>query len=153
GRADIRVVLGGDSEVYVLSKSDGMIRKLVADVTPPAAVTDLAAGAVTATGIALSWTAPGADGNTGTAASYDLRYSTAGPISEATWAVATQVTGEPAPLVAGSTQAFTVTGLDCGTRYYFALKTSDEAPPPPSPIHRVKVRRPVRIPPCRQMCR
>ena len=30
GRADIRLALGGDGEIYVLSKSDGMIRKLVA---------------------------------------------------------------------------------------------------------------------------
>ncbi|HEY3181566.1 MAG TPA: LamG-like jellyroll fold domain-containing protein, partial [Gaiellaceae bacterium] len=30
GRADIRLALGGDGELYVLSKSDGMIRRLVA---------------------------------------------------------------------------------------------------------------------------
>jgi len=30
GRADIRLALGGDGEIYVLSKSDGMIRRLVA---------------------------------------------------------------------------------------------------------------------------
>lgn len=35
GRADIRMALGGDGELYVLSKSDGMIRKLTAVVTPP----------------------------------------------------------------------------------------------------------------------
>jgi len=33
----------------------------------------------------------------------------------------------PAPLAAGSTQNFTVPGLSCGTLYYFALKTADEA--------------------------
>lgn len=32
GRADIRLALGGDGEIYVLSKSDGMIRHLVAVV-------------------------------------------------------------------------------------------------------------------------
>jgi hypothetical protein len=38
GRADIRIATGGDGEVYVLSKSDGMIRKMTAVVTPtPAA--------------------------------------------------------------------------------------------------------------------
>jgi len=38
GRADIRLALGGDGESYVLSKSDGMIRKLVmaGSVAPPA---------------------------------------------------------------------------------------------------------------------
>jgi len=35
GRADIRMALGGDGELYVLSKSDGMIRKLTGVVTPP----------------------------------------------------------------------------------------------------------------------
>ena len=35
GRADIRIAMGGDGEVYVLSKSDGMIRKMAAVVTPP----------------------------------------------------------------------------------------------------------------------
>lgn len=35
GRADIRMALGGDGELYVLSKSDGMIRKLAGVVTPP----------------------------------------------------------------------------------------------------------------------
>ena len=35
GRADTRVALGGDGELYILSKSDGMIRKLSAVVTAP----------------------------------------------------------------------------------------------------------------------
>lgn len=37
GRADIRIAIGGDGELYVLSKSDGMIRKMVSVVTPPSA--------------------------------------------------------------------------------------------------------------------
>jgi len=37
GRADVRLAMGGDGELYVLSKSDGMIRKFVAVVTPPPA--------------------------------------------------------------------------------------------------------------------
>ena len=38
GRADVRMASGGDGEIYVLSKSDGMIRKMTAVVTaPPAA--------------------------------------------------------------------------------------------------------------------
>ena len=35
GRADIRIAKGGDGELYLLSKSDGMIRKLAAVVSPP----------------------------------------------------------------------------------------------------------------------
>jgi hypothetical protein len=35
GRADVRIAVGGDGEIYVLSKSDGMIRKMTKLVTPP----------------------------------------------------------------------------------------------------------------------
>ena len=35
GRADARLGMGGDGELYVLSKTDGMIRKIVSVVTPP----------------------------------------------------------------------------------------------------------------------
>ncbi len=37
GRADVRIAMGGDGEVYVLSKSDGMIRKMTAEVATPSA--------------------------------------------------------------------------------------------------------------------
>ena len=43
GRADVRLSMGGDGEIYVLSKSDGMIRKLTAVVTPPPPVATQAA--------------------------------------------------------------------------------------------------------------
>jgi hypothetical protein len=35
GRADLRITVGGDGEIYVLSKSDGAIRKMTEVVTPP----------------------------------------------------------------------------------------------------------------------
>jgi hypothetical protein len=35
GRADMRLALGGDGEMYVISKSDGTIRKMVAALSPP----------------------------------------------------------------------------------------------------------------------
>jgi hypothetical protein len=37
GRADVRIAMGADGEIYVLSKSDGMIRKMTSVVTPPPA--------------------------------------------------------------------------------------------------------------------
>src|SRR5450759_1417786 len=43
GRADVRLAMGGDGELYVLSKSDGMIRKMVSVVTPPPASKSAAA--------------------------------------------------------------------------------------------------------------
>ena len=65
---------------------------------------------MTGSSIQLSWTAPGDDGATGTATTYDVRYSTS-TINDGNWAAATQTTGEPAPQVASSAETFTVTGL------------------------------------------
>ena len=97
------------------------------DVTAPAAVTNLATSGPTGTTVTLTWTAPGDDNNTGTATTYDIRYG-ASAINSGNWAGATQVTGEPAPAVAGTAQTFTVTGLTSDTTYYFAIETADEVP-------------------------
>jgi len=102
------------------------------DSIPPADVTDLAAATGTAEGtVDLTWTAPGDDGSTGNADTYDVRYQLAslGPLdTETEFNVASQATGEPSPGSAGSTENFTVTGLTPNTAYYFALKTADEVP-------------------------
>jgi phosphodiesterase/alkaline phosphatase D-like protein len=95
--------------------------------TPPAAIANLASSTTTSTSVMLVWTAPGDDGTNGTASQYDIRYSTS-TITEANWGSAAQVTGEPAPKAAGSAETFTVTGLQNGTTYYFAIKTADEVP-------------------------
>jgi trimeric autotransporter adhesin len=97
------------------------------DETAPAAVTDLDAASATTASVTLSWTAPGNDGNTGTAAAYDIRYSTS-PIDESSWTWAFQAHGEPAPRPAGTLESFEVTSLASGTTYYFALKTADGTP-------------------------
>ena len=99
---------------------------VAADAIRPAAVASLTITGLTETVASLSWTAVGDDSLTGTAASYDLRYSTS-PITAANWATATQVAGEPAPGAPGAAQSATVTGLTRQTRYYFALKVADEA--------------------------
>ncbi len=95
------------------------------EAIPPAQVADLAAGNATASTINLTWTAPGDDGNVGTATQYDIRYSTA-VITDANWDAATPVSGEPAPAAAGTPQSYTVTGLNPSTTYYFGIKTADE---------------------------
>jgi pimeloyl-ACP methyl ester carboxylesterase len=100
---------------------------LCPDTTPPAAVTNLATSNPTLDSITLNWTAPGDDGNTGTASKYDIRYSTS-PITDANWNVAAQCAGEPAPKPAGSSETYTVNGLNPNTTHYFALKTADEVP-------------------------
>lgn len=76
--------------------------------------------------VTLVWTAPGDDGNIGTAGHYELRYSQS-PITDANWGQATPVSGLPAPQVAGTRQSVTVNGLNETTTYYFALRTQDDA--------------------------
>lgn len=95
------------------------------DATRPAAIA-LNVSSVNDTSATLSWNATGDDSLTGTANSYDIRYS-ASPITAANWTTAAQVTGEPTPLVAGSLQTYVVRGLSRQSTYYFAIKASDEA--------------------------
>ena len=98
------------------------------DVVPPAAVSDLSA--VTGSGagtVELAWTAPGDDGDVGTASVYVIRHN-ASQITDANWGSSTNVTGEPAPGPAGSAESMTVSGLNPGQSYYFAIKTRDEVP-------------------------
>jgi hypothetical protein len=97
------------------------------DTTAPAAISTLAVADTRPNSVTVSWTSPGDDNTTGTAAQYDLRYSTS-PINAGNFASAVQVIGEPAPLVAGSLQSMKVTGLNPSTTYYFAIKTADEVP-------------------------
>jgi hypothetical protein len=77
--------------------------------------------------VSLRWTAPGDDGTSGRATTYDARYTTAGPLTDATFAAAIRIT-TPAPGVSGTAEAVTATGLTPGVRYWFALKTADEVP-------------------------
>lgn len=95
------------------------------DTTSPAAVADLRVQSVTGSTVTLAWTAPGDDGDTGTASQYDIRYSGA-PVTEGNWETGTLATTEPDPAVAGSVQHAII---DTGGKanFYFALKTADEA--------------------------
>jgi len=96
------------------------------DVTPPSAVSDLAVTAVASNRLTLEWTAPGDDGLTGSASSYDIRYAAA-PITDQTgWDAATAVTGEPDPALAGTLESMEVTGLSTSTTYYFSVRAKDE---------------------------
>ncbi len=81
--------------------------------------------------ITVQWTAPGDDGNIGTAARYDLRYRTTGIIGVDTlswWNAATTVAGLPTPSPAGSTDSMKVRSLLPATTYYFIIRAADEVP-------------------------
>lgn len=75
--------------------------------------------------IQLSWTAPGDDGVQGQADKYSVRYST-DSLTLVNWDLATEAPSN-APLPSGSAETLTITGLSPETRYYCAIKTSDEA--------------------------
>jgi len=123
---------------FIVTNSVGKLRPVLAAMffvalftiaTSPAIAAEgpLAAPAATPNSITLTWTAPGDDGNSGTASEYDIRYSL-NPITDGNWDAAVQVTGEPSPQPAGSAESFDVNGLQPGTTYYFAIKVGDEVP-------------------------
>lgn len=105
------------------------------DNTPPAAVTDLLAepGAVPGT-ITLSWTAPGNDGNIGTASHFVILSTTSAGYNWAgySWAgfegaglsSATRLAEGPA----GDNISYDAPRLRGGVTYYFALQASDFVP-------------------------
>ncbi len=95
------------------------------DTVRPAA-SAIAVGTLTDSTATLNWTAVGDDSLTGTATSYQIRYSTS-PITAANFGSATAVSNPPTPLAAGTAQSVVVRGLSRQVTYYFALKTVDEA--------------------------
>ncbi len=98
------------------------------DTIPPAVVTSLHIQAPTFESAALVWNAPGDDGNTGTAASYDIRYAKFA-IDDNTWDQATPVAPSriPPPQESGKIETVVVMELDSGSDYWFGLKATDEA--------------------------
>jgi hypothetical protein len=97
------------------------------DTTPPSRITDLDASSISHNSIELTWTAPGDDGNIGTATGYDIRYSLS-EITDTTWENDNLCENEPTPQSSGSTETFIVTGIFSGLEYFFAIKSYDERP-------------------------
>jgi outer membrane protein assembly factor BamB len=93
----------------------------------PAKIT-LAVGAATDSSLTLTWTAPGDDGSTGTAAGYVVKYSTSEEITETNWASATNYTQSWIPVAAGGAESHIVSNLASNTQYWFAVKAFDEVP-------------------------
>jgi hypothetical protein len=115
----------GPGSHYVLTISGSF--PFPGDTTPPAQVADLRASVVAPHYVVLQWTAPGNNGSVGQASEYDLRFSTSGPLDNATFGMATRVP-TLAPELAGSTESFNVSGLLPETPYWFALRTADAVP-------------------------
>jgi hypothetical protein len=83
------------------------------------------ASETTGSSITLSWTAPGDDSLSGTATSYELRYSIT-PITPQNFQLASPVAGMPAPASPRTRQTMTVSALAPSQTYYFAMRTADE---------------------------
>lgn len=105
-----------------LTAADGL--PSAGDSTPPARIEDFTATGSNSQSITLVWTAPGDNGDTGTASNYDLRYSTA-TINDSNWDSAIPATGVTAPHPADTIENHTVSGLSPETTYYFAIKATD----------------------------
>jgi chitodextrinase len=122
------------------------------DTFPPVAIEDLMVTGVTTDGFSLAWTAPGDDGEKGTAARYVLAHRAGeGIADEDDWEAAVRESLDaPLPLASGTPQACVLEGLEGGTLYGLALRAIDEAgnvsaiaaipleaqtlaPPPPPP--------------------
>ena len=97
----------------------------VQDVVPPAAVSDLSVDGYGRHTLTVVWTAPGDDSLAGTAAEYDLRYSTS-PITEGNFEAAARA-ATPDPSEAGTPECVELWELGSCHSYYCALKTRDEA--------------------------
>jgi concanavalin A-like lectin/glucanase superfamily protein/Big-like domain-containing protein/glucose/sorbosone dehydrogenase/Calx-beta domain-containing protein len=109
GRADIRLALGGDGEIYVLSKSDGMIRQLVSG-TPTVPTVAVAATDPTATEAGLT-TGTFAVSRTGSAAAaLTVNYTVSGSATPGSDYGA--LTGSVTIPAAAASAAITVTPID-----------------------------------------
>jgi len=94
------------------------------DRVAPAAVTDLALVETGDRWATFSWTAPGDDGDEGTAAAYSLRYA-AGSV-DSLWDGSVLASGGALP-EAGTRVMRRVTRLKSSVTYTFAVKSKDEA--------------------------
>jgi hypothetical protein len=119
------LIRASDEVPNVSGFSNLAVKATSGDVTAPSAIADLTITGSSGTSLSLRWTAPGDDGNTGTATTYDIRYSTS-TITGANWGSATQATGEPTPAVAGTVQTFNLSGLGGSQTYYVAIRATDD---------------------------
>lgn len=119
-------------QYYAVDKAgnNGPIKtvSVMTDVTSPSTISDISVASIGINTAILTWTAPGNDGIFGKASSYDVRYSVTNITNDADFDAATRVEKIPAPQTVGTTETLEILGLNPVTIYYFAIKSSDEAP-------------------------
>lgn len=93
--------------------------------TMPSAITDLSASTGGDDEILLTWTAPGEDGTTGTAASYIIKFATFQFTDQQSFDDAMTYQQEWVPLPAGGREERTMGGLPAKTTYYAAIEAKN----------------------------
>jgi hypothetical protein len=107
------------SPVYVMN--------VITDDQAPADISDLTVTSTSSNSAVLAWTAPGNDGVTNRATKYDVRYSK-DLLTSANATLAAEFKNVPSPKNPGEPESLEISGLDPATKYYFAIRTADEAP-------------------------
>lgn len=117
---------GGLSMNALLNKSVSA-RSSLPDVTPPASVADAVVTPGSLEGqIALSWSAPGDDGVTGTVDRYVIRYSTS-LLSAQNLSLASLYAQAIIPRTPGGREGLLMSGFQGGTVYFFSVSGVDDA--------------------------
>lgn len=116
----VRFIMTDDSEKQIVFDFSGMI-----DTEPPGSINDLSVLNTDYYSIELGWTAPGDDGYTGIASSYQIKYANF-YIDESNWDSASIFSTSYLPGSPGFYENIVISGLNEGTTYYFAIKTLDE---------------------------
>lgn len=96
------------------------------DTTPPGPVHDLQIQEVSHDWVILTWTAAGDDGDVGQAADYLVRCSIS-PIDAYEFDALPAPSGQYLVTPADKTFSLRIDGLQCATRYFFAIKAVDDA--------------------------
>jgi hypothetical protein len=117
------LVFGGVSDAAGSNYQEPILWALEFE-SPPERIDDVVITPGNCNSVTLAWTATGDDGNSGTATSYDLRYSLS-PITPQNFASAWQLLGEPTPAASGTLQSINLSGFEESTTYYFAMKVTD----------------------------
>ena len=127
GGSGVDGTFGQAAQMEMSSADSKLFAGYYAGIDPkaPADITDLGATPTPGAGqMTLSWTAPGDDGDTGTVMKYEIRYSP-NPITAENFGSALRAE-RVKPLPATAPQSTVISGLQNGTRYYFAIKAFDE---------------------------
>jgi len=123
---DYRVAVRARDAAGNVSGLSNVVPVLTGDRTPPARILDLEAVDPAPHAFTFRFTAPGDDGNEGTAAAYELRRGP-GPVTEETWDWAVPLASLGSPRPAGSRESVRLVAFQPGTTVHVAVRTRDHA--------------------------